>query len=77
MVRINTTIEFSTDFLENYGISTEQQDIILENINPMRVSIENQLRIYIEQGLRELMGLHEELNIENIEIEKDEKWVEY
>lgn len=71
MVRINTTIEFSTDFLEKYGISTEQQDIILENINPMRVSIENQLREYIEQGLRELMALNEELNLDNIE--KDEE----
>ena len=73
MVRINTTIKFSTDFLEEYGISTEQQDIILENINPMRISIENQLREYIEQGLGELMALNEELNINNIEIEKDEK----
>ena len=71
MVRINTTIEFSTDFLEEYGISVEQQDIILENINPMRVSVENQLRIYIEEGLRELMALHEELNLDNIE--KDEE----
>ena len=71
MVRINTTIEFLTELLENYGISTEQQDIILENINPMRISIENQLRIYIEEGLRELMALHEELNLDNIE--KDEK----
>ena len=71
MVRINTTIEFSTELLEEYGISIEQQDIILENINPMRISIENQLREYIEQGLNELMDLHEELNINNIE--KDEK----
>ena len=71
MVRINTTIEFPTELLEEYGISTEQQDIILENINPMRISIENQLREYIEEGLRELMALHEELNINNIE--KDEK----
>jgi len=67
MVRINTTIEFPTELLEEYGISVEQQNIILENINPMRVSIENQLRIYIEEGLRELMALNEELNISNIE----------
>lgn len=71
MVRINTTIEFPTELLENYGISVEQQNIILENINPMRISIENQLRIYIEEGVRELMALHEELNLDNIE--KDEK----
>lgn len=58
MVKVYTEIDkFAQKF---YGLSDTEVEIILENLKPMRLSMENQMRVYIENALQDLKELKEE-----------------
>lgn len=65
MVKVEIIIdEFAQNF---YNLSDKELYNILENLRPMKLSMENQMRVYIESALVDLKELKEE-------IEKDMKW---
>ena len=65
MVKVEIIIdEFAQKF---YNLSDKELYNILENLRPMKLSMENQFRVYIESALTDLKELNEE-------IEKDMKW---
>ena len=65
MVKVEIIIdEFAQNF---YNLSDKELYNILENLKPMKLSMENQMRDYIESALTDLKELNEE-------IEKDIKW---
>ena len=64
MVKVEIIIdEFAQKF---YNLSDKELYNILENLRPMKLSMENQFRVYIESALTDLKELNEE-------IEKDMK----
>ena len=64
MVKVEIIIdEFAQNF---YNLSDKELYNILENLRPMKLSMENQMRVYIESALTDLKELNEE-------IEKDMK----
>ena len=62
MVKVEIIIdEFAQNF---YNLSDKELYNILENLRPMKLSMENQFRVYIESALTDLKELNEEIEKE-------------
>ena len=62
MVKVEIIIdEFAQKF---YNLSDKELYNILENLRPMKLSMENQFRVYIESALTDLKELNEEIEKE-------------
>ena len=62
MVKVEIIIdEFAQNF---YNLSDKELYNILENLRPMKLSMENQMRVYIESALTDLKELKEEIEKE-------------
>ena len=62
MVKVEIIIdEFAQNF---YNLSDKELYNILENLRPMKLSMENQMRVYIESALTDLKELNEEIEKE-------------
>ena len=62
MVKVEIIIdEFAQNF---YNLSDKELYNILENLKPMKLSMENQMRVYIESALTDLKELNEEIEKE-------------
>ena len=59
MVKVEIIIdEFAQNF---YNLSDKELYNILENLRPMKLSMENQFRVYIESALTDLKELKQEI----------------
>ena len=59
MVKVEIIIdEFAQSF---YNLSDKELYNILENLKPMKLSMENQFRVYIESALTDLKELKQEI----------------